>query len=66
MGRYIDYEPLHIDEIDRNTCKWLVNEVCVNDKCRFLADYPPKEKCSKNSKCRCENFEKENRKNIEV
>lgn len=27
MSKYIDYQPLHVDEIDYNKCKWLYNEV---------------------------------------
>lgn len=58
MSKYIDYQPMHIDEIDYNKCKWLYNQVCCNDKSEFLADYPyPRCKCEDDTYCKC--FEKE-------
>lgn len=45
-------------------CKWKVNEVCCNEKCDELGDYPyPSSKCE--SKERCEYFEKEDGKELE-
>lgn len=39
-------------------CKWKVNDVCCNEKCDELGDYPyPSSKCE--SKERCEYFEEE-------
>lgn len=41
-----------------NICKWKINEVCVNDKSEYLADYPsPFCKCE--NKEQCKYFEKE-------
>lgn len=58
MSKYIDYEPIHVDEIDYNKCKWLINEICCNNKSEFLADYPyPRCKCEDDIYCKC--FEKE-------
>ena len=58
MSRFIDYQPIHIDEIDYNKCKWLINEVCTNGNCEYLADYPyPYCKCE--NKKQCKYFEKE-------
>ena len=58
MSRFIDYQPIHIDEIDYNQCKWLINEVCCNDSSEYLADYPyPNCKCE--NKNQCKYFEKE-------
>ena len=45
-------------------CKWKVNEVCCNDECEELGDYPyPSSKCE--SKEKCKYFEKEDRKEFE-
>ncbi len=41
---------------DMNRCKWLCDEVCCNDKCECLADYP-QHKCEKIEDC--ELFERE-------
>lgn len=58
MSRFIDYEPMHIDEIDYSKCKWLINEVCTNGDSDCVADYPyPRIKCE--SKDTCRYFEKE-------
>lgn len=57
MSKYIDYQPLHVDEIDYNKCKWLINEICCCDKSEFLAAYPNSNMCK--SKKDCEFFEKE-------
>lgn len=39
-------------------CKWLIEEICVNDNSPYLADYPyPFCEC-RDKKC-CEYFEKE-------
>ncbi len=61
MGKYLDYEPMHIDEIDYSTCRYLYNEVCCNADCdEWLAEYPcVKEICSKDSKNRCKYFVEE-------
>lgn len=62
MGKFNDYQPLHEDAIDYNTCKYLYNEVCVNADCECVADFPnAKEMCSVNSKHRCKYFEEEER-----
>lgn len=63
MGKFKDYEPLHKDAIDYNTCKYLYNEVCCNTQCEWLADFPNAEQiCSINSKHRCKYFEEDNTK----
>lgn len=56
MSKYIDYQPLHVDEIDYNRCKWLYNEVCCCADSPYVADYPI-HKCK--SKKDCDFFEKE-------
>jgi hypothetical protein len=62
MGKFRDYQPLHEDAIDYNTCKYLYNEVCCNTQCELLADFPnAKEICSIDSKRRCKHFEEESR-----
>ena len=39
-------------------CKWKINEICCNDECEYLADYPyPYCKCE--NKKQCKYFEKE-------
>lgn len=63
MGKFKDYQPLHKDAIDYNTCKYLYNEVCVNTQCEWIADFPnAKEMCSINSRHKCKYFEEENKK----
>lgn len=58
MGKFLDYEPMHVDEINYNTCKYLINEVCCNGDSPCVADYPsPYCKCE--SKEDCKYFEKE-------
>lgn len=58
MSKYIDYEPIHVDEIDYNKCKWLINEVCCFADSPYVADYPyPRCKCEDDIYCKC--FEKE-------
>lgn len=58
MSRFIDYEPMHVDEIDYSKCKYLYNEVCCNDQSEYVADYPyPHCKCEGKKDCEC--FEKE-------
>lgn len=58
MSRFVNYEPIHTDEINYDKCKWLINEVCCNGDCECVADYP-------SPYCKCENlkdcnfFEKE-------
>ena len=56
MSRFINYQPMHVDEINYNKCKGLINEVCTNGDCEYVADYP-------SPACRCEN--KEQCKNFE-
>lgn len=51
MSKYIDYEPIHIDEIDYSKCKYLINEVCCNDESECVADYP-NIKCETKEECR--------------
>lgn len=58
MSRFINYQPMHVDEINYNKCKWIINEVCCNDSSEYLADYPyPNCKCE--NKKQCKYFEKE-------
>ena len=58
MSKFIDYQPMHIDEIDYSKCRWLINEVCTNGDCKYVADYPhPFCKCE--NKKQCKYFEKE-------
>lgn len=49
----------YLEEIESmEVCKWKVNEVCCNEKCEELGDYPyPSSKCE--SKEKCKYFEKE-------
>lgn len=44
-------------------CKWRINEICCNDKCEELGDYPYPPKCE--TKEMCKYFEKEDGKEIE-
>lgn len=57
MSRFVDYNPIHIDEIDYSKCKWLINEVCCNGDCDKVGDYPYYDSCK--SKEDCKWFEKE-------
>jgi hypothetical protein len=66
MSRFIETnsDGTITEEIENmKLCKWLINEVCCNDKCDCLADYPyPRSICEleedgKNYSCNC--FEKE-------
>lgn len=67
MSRYLEYNRRNgswsTKLEDMNMCKWLVDDVCCNDKCDCLADYPyPRSICEldedgENSACGC--FEKE-------
>jgi hypothetical protein len=59
MSKFINYEPMHVDEIDYSKCKWLYNEVCCNDKSDYVAGYPSSKICE--SKKYCKYFEKEDR-----
>lgn len=58
MSRWLDPLPdgTYKEEIyDREGCRYLVNEVCCNDRCDWCCDFPdPEEDCK-----RCEYFEKE-------
>lgn len=36
MSRFINYQPMHVDEINYNKCKWLINEVCTNGDLNML------------------------------
>ena len=49
MSRFVNYEPIHTDEINYDKCKWLINEVCCNGDCECVADYP-------SPYCKCENL----------
>ena len=50
-----EYEK-EIESLD--ICKWKINEICCNDRSKYLADYPsPFCKCE--SKENCNFFEKE-------
>jgi hypothetical protein len=43
-------------------CRWRYNDICVNDKCEELGDFPyPSCKCENRPTCKhfCKNFEKE-------
>lgn len=50
---------VYIKEIESTKiCKWKINEICCNDECEYIADYPyPYCKCE--SKKQCKYFEKE-------
>ena len=58
MSRWLEKLPdgtYKEDIYDRDGCKWLVNEVCCNDRCNWCCDFPaPEEDCKI-----CEYFEKE-------
>lgn len=59
MSKFIDYMPMHVDEIDYKKCKWLINEVCCNGDCKeYVADHPYP-RCMCTSKEDCNYFEKE-------
>ena len=49
----------YLEEIESmEVCKWRINEVCCNDDCENVADYPyPYCKCENKEQCSC--FEKE-------
>lgn len=44
-------------EIQTAKCKWIIEEICCNDKSPCVADYPNSNMCK--SKKDCEFFEKE-------
>ena len=49
----------YIKEIESlEICKWKINEVCCNDKSKYLADYPSPY-CECESKSDCIYFEEE-------
>lgn len=51
----------YLDEIESmEVCRWRINDVCCNEQCECLADYPyPREICYIESKNRCKYFEEE-------
>lgn len=63
MSRFLTQKEdgTYLDEIESmEVCRWRINDVCCNDKCDCLADYPyPREICFKDSKIKCKNFEEE-------
>lgn len=66
MSRWLDKledETYKIEIESMDICKWRINEICCNDKCEELGDYPYPAKCE--SKEKCEYFEKEDGKELE-
>lgn len=66
MSRWLDklddgIYKIEIESMD--ICKWRINEICCNDKCEELGDYPYPPKCE--SKEKCKYFEKEDGKELE-
>ena len=62
MSRFltkIENDETIIEIESMEVCKWKINEVCCNDKCEYLGDYPLREICYIDIKDRCEYFEKE-------
>ena len=60
MSRFVTQEgDKYIEEIESmEICRWKINEVCCNDKSKYLADYPyPYVDCDSNKDC--EYFEEE-------
>ena len=58
MSKFVNYQPMNVEEISYNKCKWLKAEICCNDSSEYLADYPyPSCKCE--NKNQCKYFEKE-------
>lgn len=53
-----------LEEIESmEVCRWRINDVCCNDQCECLGDYPyPREICYIENKNRCKYFEKETEK----
>ena len=47
---------------DPDGCKWLMNEVCCNDKCEMCCDFPFEEDCTPE---RCPYFGKETQGDID-
>lgn len=57
---YVSNGEYHKEIESMEICKWRINDVCCNDKCEFLADFPyPREICDINNDKRCKYFEKE-------
>ena len=63
MSRFLTQKDdgTYLQEIESmEVCRWRIDDICVNDKCEYVADYPyPSEMCYINTKNRCEYFEKE-------
>lgn len=66
MSRFIERKSdgtINEEVVSMQYCKWLINDICCNDKCDCLSDYPyPMSICEldkdgKNYACGC--FEKE-------
>lgn len=61
MSRFLTQKDdgTYLEEIESmEVCKWRIDDVCCNDKCDCLGDYPyPREKCESKKSCRY--FEKE-------
>lgn len=66
MSRFITHlfeTDEYLQEIESyDVCKWRINDVCCNDSCEELGDYPyPREMCNKESPeyMKCEHYEAE-------
>ena len=61
MSRFLTQKDdgTYLEEIESiEICKWRINDICCNDKCDCLGDYPPYW-CKCESKEDCEYFKKE-------
>ena len=58
MSRFITKEgDKYIEEIESmEVCRWRINEVCCNNSCEYIADYPY---IGCDNKEECEHFEKD-------
>jgi len=63
MSRFLTQKKdgTYLDEIESmEVCRWRINDVCCNDKCEYVADYPyPREICYIENKNKCKYFEEE-------
>lgn len=62
MSRYLTEKEdgTRLEEIESmDICKWNINDVCCNDKCDCLGDFPYPRKVICSSEDGCEYFEKE-------
>lgn len=61
MSRFLTQkkDKTYLEEIESmEVCKWRINDICCNDKCDCLGDYPfPSSMCEDENWCAC--FEKE-------